>query len=203
MDLNKAVKKAIDIVKLDKNAISSVSKEKDAWQIGLVIIAIGAILGVIPSFFGFPGYNMMKNFGMMNNYAIAPIANVGSLIGAPIGAIIGMFVWTGILFLIAMIFGGKAKYIQLFQPLAYLSILTWLNILNIIPNIGGLISFAVGIWSIVVLINIEKVVYGFSTGRAVMVVLIPIVIIMVIAMIIAAIAAAALGGALVGSMFNL
>ncbi len=204
MDFNKAIKQAIGIVKLDRGAVIGVSKDKDAFATGVLIIAIGAILSVLPSLLrlgslNYGMFNMMRGFGFPGSMMSS--ASYGSLIGAPIANSIGMFIWAGILFVIAKIFGGKGSYMEYFQPLSYLAILSWLGILNVVPGIGSLISFAAGIWSIVATIIITKAVHSLPTGKAVIVVLIPIIIVAGIAMVVAALALAALGGAGVFNFF--
>lgn len=201
MDFQNSVKKAIDIIKLDEKAIGQVSKDKEAWKMGLLIIAIGGILSGLASYImtktSSPVLNMM---GLGKLGEVAQKATLSSIILAPIGSIIGTLIIVGIFLLIAKLFKGKGTYMELFTPIAFATILSWLGILNIIPTIGGIINFLAGIWSIVVMVVIIRKVNVLSTGKAVAVVLIPLAIILIIFMIITALAVALLGAGALSAM---
>ena len=196
MDIKDSVMQAIDIVKLDENTIDKVSKDKEALKIGIIIIAIGSFLTALANYIGTKTTESTIN--LLGIEIAAAERSISSLIAAPIGSIIGIFIGVGVLFIIAKLFRGKATFMELFTPIAFASIISWLGILNIIPFVGGIINFIAGIWSIVVTIIIVRKIYSFGTGKAVIVVLIPLVILVIIATILAVITALFVGMSVLG-----
>jgi hypothetical protein len=188
MNFKESFVKAINIIKLDENAILDVSKDKEAWKMGLLIIVIGGLLSGIATY-----------FQSIITPDIIELVDVGtlSIIMAPIGAIIGTLIGTGIILLIIKIFRGSCTFKELFTVMAFASLLSWLSILNLIPNIGGIINFVAGIWSLIVLVVIIRALNSFSTGKAVLIVLIPVILVLIIAVVIAVVAALFIGSAFI------
>ncbi len=189
MNLNDSMKKAIDIIKLDEKAIGSVSKDKDAWKIGLLIVIIGGI------FSGISAYNLDQTGSLdtMDMIEVGDITLTSSIINGAIGSIVGTFIGAGLVFLFAKLFKGKGKYMELFTPIAFISILSWLTILNIIPTLGNIINLAAGIWSIVVLVIIVRKVCDLTTGKAAAVVIIPLALFIILGVILGVVATVLLG----------
>ena len=199
MDIKDSIKKAIAIIKLDEKVIGKVSKDKDTWKVGLIIIAIGSILSAIAShFMSDKASSAFDILGAPEMAEVAKTTSITSIITAPIGSIIGTLIIVGIIFLIAKLFGGKSTYKELFQPVSFASILSWLGILNLIIGVGNFINFLAGIWSLVVLIVIVRKINSFTTGKAIFIVLIPLIILAVIAIIILIISLTLLGTGALG-----
>jgi hypothetical protein len=206
MGFSSSIKRAIDIIKLDEKAIDAVSKDKDAWKMGLVIVAIGAILSALATYIttkiavtAFKAFIPKLPF-LEGALGASNVVSVSSVIWSPIGGIIGILIWVGIIWIFSKMFKGGASYVQLLSAMSLAGLLSWLGILNIIPFLGSLVAFAAGIWSIVVTVIIVRKVNAISTGKAIAVVLIPYLMIIVIAMIFAAIAAAFIGAGLLGAL---
>ena len=141
MDLAGSLKKAIEIVKLNGTVAAEVGKDEQALQPGLIFVAVAGLAGAIG------GLAMHGGFG--------------SLITAPIGALVGYAIGVGILHLVATIFfGGKGDYLSLFRAESHASILSWAGI---IPFIGWLI----GLWHLPVTVVILENVYGMTRQKAI------------------------------------
>ena len=153
-----SVKQAIEIVKLNGKAAVNISKDKNATLMGISIIAVGSVLVVL-------GETPIK-FTLV--------------ILAPIATIIFYFIGVGIMHVLALLFGGKAKYMEYFRAESYSSILGWLGILTLIPYLGGIVTFLASIWGIVVSIVILENVHKLSRGKAIIVVLIPVVVLILL-----------------------
>ena len=170
MDIAKALQDAWGIVKLDEKAMDKVSKQKDAWIAGLIIVVVAGILGTL-SLFSAPsmmfGQRMMRPSGAI-------------MLSTPVGVIIWIYLWVLIVFVMSRILGGKASYMQLFQPLAYAELLSWVAVLNPIPYAGSLANFLAGVWSIIVTIVVIKTVNKFGIGKAIAVVFVPILVLLVL-----------------------
>ena len=115
--------------------------------------------------------------------AVAAIASIiGSLLGegnlagrvisSAIGGIIGMFIWSGIVFLSTKLFGGTASYIELVRPIGYSAAPF---ALGLIPFLG----FFGMIYSIIIQIRTARTVAGLSDGASIAAVLLPFAIIVI------------------------
>lgn len=91
---------------------------------------------------------------------------LGRVIAGAVGAVIGLFIWTGIIFLIGKLFQGQGTYIQLLRGLGYSSAPF---ALGIIPFLG----FLGFIYAIIMQIRAVREINRVSDGAAVATVLIP------------------------------
>jgi len=146
MDFKLALARAWAIVTLNKEAVRQVAEDENALIPALLITAIGGLLGTLIT---------------MN-----PAFWVGSLVLSIVGLVIG----AGILHLLAVLFGGQGDWAGLFKALGHGSgLVSWAGI---VPVVGGLI----GLWSIpIAVISVEEL-YGLTRGKAIAVVLIPVVV---------------------------
>ena len=152
------VKLAMEIVQLKGKSMDAVSKDKNAFKMAMLFIAIGGVASAIGSF---------NPIGIILN---------------PILAIVASFVGVGILHLIAKLFGGKAKYQELYSVIGLASILQWISI---IPLLGMALGGIAGLWMMVVNVIAVKNMHKLSIGKAVIVVLIPVIIAVIIAFLVA------------------
>jgi hypothetical protein len=153
------LKQGIEIIKLDDKTATQVAKDEKSFAMAILFVALGGVASAI---------------GMLN-----PIG----IITGPIFTVGFFFVWIGILFLLARLFGGKGTYMELFRPAGIASVLTWVAV---VPLLGVFLSMLASLWSIVVHIIIVRAVFKLSTGKAAAVVLIPIAVLFIIGIMIAA-----------------
>ncbi|GCE02996.1 Yip1 family protein [Dictyobacter aurantiacus] len=161
----------------------AMEKGKAAWNIvwvQLVFLAIvTGLLTAISTVIALP--NALNSFNnsnlpastaeqMRTIFATLPVP-IG--IGSVILTIVGFFIGTGILFLIAKAFGGQGTFLQyvysylLFEvPLGILS-----SLLALIPILGSLAALALGIYRIILQVYMTMAVHRLSGGRATMAVL--------------------------------
>lgn len=188
--LGDVFKNALEVVKLKDDAIGKVAKDESATGMTVVLVAVVSlvvavigyfmsmfVLGALGSAFGLPGLGAAAGMGIIQ------------VVFAPIGAIIGLFIMTGIFFLSCLVLGGKGKYMEMFRPLGHayvLQLISWIPI----------VSFVVAIWNIVVMVKVFKVVHQFTTGRAFVAWLIPVLVLMVFAIVLVVIMGAAFFGTL-------
>ncbi|HET7270589.1 MAG TPA: YIP1 family protein [Rubrobacter sp.] len=112
-------------------------------------------------------------------------AFIADVILAPIGGAIGLFVLAAIVHLFVMLFVGNANsgYEATFRVVAYVSVT---NLVNWIPIIGGLIALY-GLYLAVVGI---REMHATTTGRAALVVMVPIAAILALVLILVLVAGA-------------
>lgn len=105
---------------------------------------------------------------------IGAVGNGGtSMLVAPIAQIIGWLIWSGVTFLIgAKIFGGTATWGELLRTLGFAQSPGILYLFAILPFVGGLVRFVVGIWMLWAGIVGVRQALDFGTGKAVLTVLI-------------------------------
>jgi len=158
MDFKEYLKKGIDIVKLNKDAASEVASQEDAFGMAILFFAIGGLAAGL-------GSVMTKlGFGFF------------TIILFPVFHVIGSFIWTGILFLLAKLFGGTGTYRAHYSALGIGSLAGWAQI---VPVLGGIVA----LWNIPVSVIVTERIHNISTGKAVAVVLIPMVFFITLALI--------------------
>lgn len=166
------LKKGLEIIKLNEKVMGDVAKDQKATGMAVLFIAIAGVAMAIGTFMWM------------------------GIIFYPIAVLIGSFIGVGILHLFAKLFGGKGAFMDLYRVFGIGYILSWISV---IPVVGPMISGIAGLWMIVVSIIAVRKVHSLSTGKAVAVVLIPVVIAIVLGVILAAAMAAlffaAIGGA--------
>ncbi len=111
----------------------------------------------------------------------------------------GLFISSGIYFVLSKILGGKGD----FEVQTHLMSLIYLvsavgGVIGIIPCLGAVIGFLLALYAIYLNALVLKVTHGFSLMRAIAVILIPIVIVVVIIGLLIFLGALAFAGLLAG-----
>ncbi len=179
-------------IELWKNALLAPAKtfkplvKKASLGQGLKVLAVGLVIagiiaGVIQTIFN----------GFLGAFSV-----ITSPIVMLIAGLVGAFIGVGIVWIIAKLLGGKGSYGAQFHLAALVMAPVFIinAILNIIPIVGGLIGSLLSLYSLWPHIVAVREVHGFSTGRAAVAVLVPLIIAMIIAFVLAVILAAAIAG---------
>lgn len=104
-------------------------------------------------------------------------------IGALIGAVIGWLVWSGITYLIGdKLLGGTASWGELLRTLGFAQSPGVLFALGIVPLLGGIVRVVVGIWILVAGVIAIRQALDFSTGKAILTVILGWLAMMLLAM---------------------
>ena len=145
----------------------------DAFTYFLIILAIYAVLMAIIATVAFSLLSgLMTTLGVPVPIgpALGPLVGVGLFIAALIVGIIGIFVGGFWLHLWVYLLGGRNGVVQTLKAGFYGStpylILGWIPLINVITMIGGLIVGVIGI----------RQLHGFSTGKAVLAMILAIVV---------------------------
>jgi hypothetical protein len=170
-----------------------------------------AVAGVVTGFITGLYYMI---FGSTITSQIFPLASgftgatffIISLIATPIYTVIAWLIGSGILYIFALLFGGKGDYkTQSYLYAIYsapLGIIT--TVLLLIPFLGIFLALLVAIYGLYLLTMVLKEAHKYTTGRAVLTWLVPIGIIVLIVIVLAGLAFMFLLGAFVngtGSIF--
>ena len=89
-------------------------------------------------------------------------------IGAMIAALVSWALWAGVTYLVGTRFmGGTATWGELLRTLGFAQAPGVLNVLGIVPVLGGLVTFVVWVWTLVTAIVAIRQALDFDTGKAV------------------------------------
>jgi len=150
------------------------------------MLVAGIIAGIIMAILLWGGISLLSSMTTMTSSQLGTariIAAITVLIFAPIAAVIGWLIQSGIIHVISLLLGGKEGTFTLQSYLiaiysAPIMIISY--VLSWIPFIGWTIAILLAIYSLYLLTLLLKEVHKFSTGRAVLVWLIPIIIMLII-----------------------
>lgn len=166
-------RKGVQLAMLKGDVAEEVAADEEAFGPALFIylfpsFIIGLLMvGMIHLFAGMAGDGaamgpqaMAMGFVKKFSFGIIPLL--------PLLALAGSVVYVGILHLVAKIFKGEGRFLDYYQTMGVGSLVSWGGI---IPYLGFIFS----IWSVVVCVIVTSRVHNLSTGKAVAVVLLPIV----------------------------
>lgn len=123
------------------------------------------------------------------------------ILGGLLSAFFGWLVWSAITYFVGTkLFGGTADMGEMLRTIGFAQAPGVLNVLGIIPILGGLVRFAVFIWILVAVVIAIRQALDFDTGKAVGTALVGAVAYFIIMMVVGLIfgGAAMLGGAIAG-----
>jgi len=132
---------AFEIVQLKTDQIDSTAKDEGAFVMGLVIIALAGVAGAIGTF------------------------SMRGLVFYPVLAVVGAFLFTGLLHLLAtLLFKGEGDFLEFFRPASHTYILHWVMV---VPVLGWALAPIAGIWGLVVSVLIVERIYGLDRAKAI------------------------------------
>lgn len=139
------------VLKLEEPVYGEIADDENGTVQGIVVTALAAVIG-----------NLTADGNILTNI-------LAGLIVAPIG----LFIWTGILFVVGKMFGGQGTYSQLLRPIGYAGAPF---ALGIVPVIGGLAGL---VYSAIIQVKAVQQINKVSQGSAVATVLIPMAVLVV------------------------
>jgi hypothetical protein len=152
----------------------------DVW-IGLLLLGVvsaitgfigrAAVAGIIANSMANIPPDQRAQFDRFFNTAYGPGASIGSIITVPLI----FFIWTGILFLIAKMFGGSGTFLQqsYARSLYYVPLMGISTIVGLVPVLGGLVAFGLLVYGTILNIFSVSASQRITTGKATAVVLLP------------------------------
>ena len=103
---------------------------------------------------------------------------IGTIIFTPIGVVIGLFIGAGIIHLLVMLLvRPNSGFEATFRVGAYASVTQLVSWLSVIPILGILVGLVVALYGLFLCIVGIREVHSTTTGRAALVVLVPIAVI--------------------------
>lgn len=169
---------------------------RDIWLTLIGLGILSAITGAIAALYTGQTVQIPRADGTMTTVHVPAGASWFTIITVPLA----FFVGVAILFVIAKIFGGTGTFLAQSYAMAlfYVPIQGVIAILGLVPFLGGLAAFVLGIYEIILAVFAIAASQRLSIGRSVAVVLLPAVIVFLLLcgliVALAAIIAAALNG---------
>ncbi len=144
MGFQDAVKKGVEIVKLNRAAYREVALDPEAFaQALLITVLVGVAIALSPPSFAF-----------------------WHLFLWPVRALAGLFIGTAILHFVATIFGGRGDYMVLLRVVGVGNVVGWARV---IPFLGVIVQ----LWSIVIAVVALEELYQLDRTKAILCVVIP------------------------------
>ena len=147
---------------LDSLVFDEIKEDRDAMNQAVQVIIIVTVISVINSVA--QALNATTETSVQNN-----------ILTAAATAVVGWLLWSFLAYLIGTgVFGGTGSFVALLRALAFAqspSVLTILAVpLVFVPTagaaIGGLLSLAVALWTLIVSVIATRQTLGISTGKA-------------------------------------
>ncbi|MEW5931713.1 MAG: YIP1 family protein [Gemmatimonadota bacterium] len=92
----------------------------------------------------------------------------GGIIAGLISAFVGWLVWSALTYVVGTrLFGGTADMGEMLRTIGFAQAPGVLNVLGIIPILGGLVRFVVFLWILAAAVIAIRQALDFSTGKAV------------------------------------
>ena len=147
------------------------------------LIVAGVIAGV---FYGISAALALNSAGMLMMgkpmMGAGAMGFIGALIGTPITTLIGWFIFSAILYVIAKLLKGQGTFDthMYFIALLYSPIVIIQGVLSIIPIVGAALGVLVSLYGLYLLTIAIKQAHKVSTEKAVLIWLIPVIVIALI-----------------------
>jgi len=169
------------VVKLDNAVYKEIRDDSKAFVPALKVLYLSTLIPMLFSFLYtldayFFHYNFLVNFGGYFGRVFGIESIVMLFFGMAVSLVltvillpIGWFIGAGILHLIAKALGGKSRFKGYMYATGYA---TAPRILAFIPFLGGIIA---ALWSLACLVVATRETQEFSTGKAILTILIPVI----------------------------
>ena len=154
------IDRMIRAAKLDVSLYEEVEVDPAATNQALLVVVVASVCSGIGS-------------GVRSLLAgLGPVKFTIGLVGGVVFALVGWLIWSFITYFNGTrLFKGpetKATYGELLRCIGFSDSLGVLAILGFIPLLGGLISFVVGIWTLIAMVIAVRQALDFTTGRAIL-----------------------------------
>ena len=179
------IDRMIRAAKLDVTLYNEVEQDLNATSQALTVVAIGGV---------------SSGLGAAIGAAMFGSNPLQALVFGIVAPIVGWAVWSFVTYFIGTrVFNGTATYGELLRTLGFAATPHTLGIVQAIPCLGWLGSFALGIWALVAGVVAVREALDFDTGKAIATVVIGWICSVAVSLIFGA---AAVGSALMGGLLR-
>ena len=168
-----------------------VRKQGDFLNPLIFAVICALISGILGGIIGFL-INLIAGNGIGSAFA----GLLGSIFLLPIGTAIFLFIWAAVYYLLViLLIKPNSGYEATFRVVAYASVVQLVSWLSAIPILGILVSIATSVYLVVLSVLGIREVHSATTGRAALVVLIPVAVLIILGIVIGAVLVAILAAA--------
>ena len=166
-------------------------KKADFTQGFAHIVIAGLIVGFFAGIGSMIGLTAVGAMGGVTAGAmgtgVGAMAFVVSLVVTPITSVIGWLIGSAIIYVFAMLFGGKGDFVKQSYLIALYAapLMVVSSIVSLIPFVGPILSLLVSLYGIYLLTMSIKQAHKVSTGKAIAIWLVPVVIVAVLVSVLA------------------
>jgi hypothetical protein len=150
-----AIRRGVEIVKLDRAAYREIALDPNAFTPALGIAALVGVAAWLSPFSFHPGW----------------------IIAGPLLALVELFIGAAVFHFLAILLGGQGEYLTLVRVWGLGWVVGWAHI---VPILGSVIA----LWRLVVAAVAIEEIYGLDRTRALLAVLIPVAAVSLIALVI-------------------
>lgn len=154
------LERIMGVFKLNPATFQEIEKDQNATtQAAIVVLLVGLLTGigaaVAASVFNtaLPAAleGLSSQVGESFDLSLVPrLSPVGAFINGLVGALLGWVVWSALTFFVGTrLFGGEADMGEMLRVIGFAQAPRLLSVFSFIPCLGGIISFAGAIWSLV------------------------------------------------------
>lgn len=156
------VQRMIRAARLDTGVYEELEADRTATGQAATAVVVVAIAGAIGQ-----GLNVALN--AQPGGPSGPLAILFTAVGGALGALLGWVIWSYVAhFIGTRFFGGTADTGELLRTIGFAQSPGVLNILAFVPVIGGFITLATAIWSLVAGVIAIRQALDLDTGKAIM-----------------------------------
>lgn len=145
--------------------------------------------------------DMAGNLEEMMNQSFMRPTSFGGVLGSLIGTLVGFFIGVGLLYLVARLLGGQGDFTRyayllasIYGPIAIVGAL-----LGLVPVLGGCVALLLSIYQIYLAIIATQAGMNLTTGRAAIVVLLPVILALLLVFCVVGLGLAALAAMMGGN----
>ena len=150
MEYFEYLKKGFEILKLNRSVISDVADDSNATKWSVLTVGLtGVVLGLL-----------IALFASIISPLFGAAVGFGAIVTYPIVYLVSLFVGSGVLYLVAKLFGGQGSYMGLVRAWGLAS---FVNVLSFIP----IVNILVLVWSLVAGVVTLSETQRLSIGKAI------------------------------------
>jgi hypothetical protein len=173
------IERMIRAARLEVGLYEEVEADQSATQQALMVVIIVAIASAIGG-----ALSAVLNYNQAAAAAVGQPSLGGAIIGGIVGgiltALIFWVVWAYVTYFVGTnFFGGTATPGEMLRTIGFAQSPGVLRILIFIPAVGPLIGFLVGIWTLVAGVIAVRQALDFTTGKAILTVIIGAIVVVV------------------------
>lgn len=147
------------VFRLDKKTFEAIEADTTATSQAAIIVALVGVLAAIGAAIGAAMANrilsttlpdLQAQLGGSLPFNVPTLSPIGAFLNALVGAFVAWIVWSALTYFIGTrVFKGQSNFNEMLRMIGFAQAPRLLSVFAFIPCIGGLLSFAGWIWSLV------------------------------------------------------